>query len=76
MPRYQNTWDVGVVIHYLKSLTPSEEQPLQTLSKKLVTLLALTNTSRASDLHALDIQYHQFLQEGVLFQIPTLTKTR
>ena len=76
MPRYQNTWDVGVVVHYLKGLPPSEEQSLQTLSKKLVTLLALANASRASDLHALDLQYHQFSEEGVLFHIPTLTKTR
>ena len=49
---------------------------MQVLSKKLVTLLALANASRASDLHALDLQYHQFSQEGVLFHIPTLTKTR
>ena len=76
MPRYQNTWDVGVVVHYLSGLVPSEEQSLQVLSKKLVTLLALANASRASDLHALDLQYHQFSQEGVLFHIPTLTKTR
>ena len=76
MPRYQNTWDVGVVVQYLKSLSPSEEQSLQALSKKLVTLLALANASRASDIYALDLQYHQFSQEGVLFHIPTLTKTR
>ena len=49
-------WDVGVQVHYLKGLGPSEEQSLQMLSKKLVTLLALANTSRASDLHALDLQ--------------------
>ena len=36
-------------------------------------LLALTNASRSSDLHALD--YCQFTP-GVLFRIPGLTKTR
>ena len=76
MPRYHHTWDVGVVVHYLKGLEPSEEQPLPILTKKLVTLLALANASCASDLHALDLQYHQFSQEGVLFHILTLTKTR
>ena len=60
MPRYHHTWDVGVVVHYLKGLEPSEEQPLPILTKKLVTLLALANASCASDLHALDLQYHQF----------------
>ena len=76
MPRYQTTWDIDIVVKYLKSLSPTEEQTLQTLSKKLVTLLALANASRASDIHALDLQYHKFSEEGVLFHIPSLTKTR
>lgn len=76
MPRYQTTWDVGLVIQCLKSLSPTEDQPLQVLSKKLVTLLALANASRASDIHALDLQFHKFSGEGVLFHIPSLTKTR
>lgn len=76
MPRYQSTWDVGIVVQHLKGLSPTEEQTLQVLSKKLVTLLALANASRASDIHALDLQYHKFSEEGVLFHIPSLTKTR
>ena len=56
MPQYQTIWDVGVVIQYLKQLSPTEDQPLLTLSQKLVTLLALAtcNASRASDIHALN----------------------
>ena len=76
MPRYQSTWDVGIVVQHLKGLSPTEEQTLQVLSKKLVTLLALANASRASDIHALDLQYHKFSEEGVLFHISSLTKTR
>ena len=64
------------MIQCLRSLSPTEDQSLQVLSKKLVTLLALANASRASDIHALDLQFHKFSGEGVLFHIPSLTKTR
>ena len=39
-------------------------------------LLALSNASRSSDLHALDLRFRQFTPEGVTFRIPGLTKTR
>ena len=39
-------------------------------------LLALTNEDRASDLHALDLKYRSYRNDGVSFIIPSLTKTR
>ena len=33
MPQYQTTWDVGLVIQCLRSLSPTEDQSLQVLSK-------------------------------------------
>ena len=48
---------------------------LKELPKKLAMLLALSNASRSSDVHALDLRYRVF-GEGVTFKILTLTKTK
>ena len=72
-PKYKSVWDVDVVVTYIRSMEPSEKLPL---SWKLVTLMALTNADRASDLHALDLKYRRYSAEGVTFEIPGLTKTR
>ena len=39
-------------------------------------LLALSNASRSSDLHALDLRFRQFTPEGIIFHIPGLMKMR
>ena len=73
-PRYQNVWNVStVIVHILRLPT---DLSLKDLTKKLAMLLALTNASRSSDLHALDLRFRSFTGEGVLFRIPGLTKTR
>ena len=48
---------------------------LKVLSSKLVALLALSSANRSSDLIALDLNYRRFSPEGVVFTIPSLTKT-
>ena len=75
-PRYQSVWNVGVVIGHIQSQSQLMDLPLKELSKRLVVLLALSNASRSSDLHALDLRFRQFIPEGVIFRIPGLTKTR
>ena len=75
-PKYKSVWDVDVVVTYIRSMEPSEQLSIKDLSWKLVTLMALTNTDRASDLHALDLKYRRYSAEGVTFEIPGLTKTR
>ena len=45
-------------------------------NKKLAMLLSLSNASRSSDLRALDLHYRSYSEDGVLFRIPGLTKTR
>ena len=56
-PRYASTWDVDLVLNYLLTLGENKDMSLKTLSKKLVLLLALTDASRCSELHALDLRY-------------------
>lgn len=75
-PKYSVTWEVDVVISYLRSLGPSEDLSLKMLSLKLVVLMALASAGRSSDLHALDLRFRRYTPEGVIFVLPTLTKTR
>ena len=43
---------------------------------ELVTLLAITNADRASDLKLLDLNFRVFTSEGVHFEVARLSKTR
>ena len=75
LPRYQQAWDVNVALDFLRSLPTNEALPLSTLSQKLALLLALTAPKRSSELKMLDLRFMCFLPEGVVFQLPGLTKT-
>ena len=46
-PRYSVTWDVDVVLSYLKSLPINSELSFQALSHKLGMLMALANADRS-----------------------------
>ena len=74
-PRYALTWDVGRVLQHICSLGRNSDLSLKQLSHKLVVLLALSNASRASEIHALDIRYLSRNENGVTFTIAELTKT-
>ena len=47
-PKYSVTWDVDVVLSYLKLLPKNQELSFQTLSHKLAMLMALANADRFS----------------------------
>ena len=74
VPRYARTWDVSVVLNYLRSLP----LPLSwhDLTLKLVVLLALATHRRCSDLHRLDIQYINFSATSVKCGLTGLSKTQ
>ena len=75
-PRYHQVWDVSLVVRHFQTGQSTSELTLKELSKKLVTLLALCNASRASDIRALDMRFKQSTGEGVKSVIPGLTKAR
>ena len=56
LPRYNCTWNTDCVLKYLKSLSPLEGLSLLQLTRKLVTLFALTTGQRAQTLHVFDIR--------------------
>lgn len=75
-PRYQHIWDVQLVLSFLGSWGDSKSLSLKDLSAKLVTLLALSNANRTSELKALDLKFRRYFPDCVRFTLPTMTKTR
>ena len=56
-PRCQETWDLDIVLMYIASISDNPGLEDATLMHKLVTLLALTTASRASELNSLKLEY-------------------
>ena len=75
MPRYQQSWDVNVALDYMRSLPGNQVLPLKVLTQKLALLLALTAPKRSSELKLLDLRFMRRLPEGVVFELPGITKT-
>lgn len=73
-PRYDFTWDPFPVIEYLSSLYPHEALSLDVLSRKLITLLALTTAQRMQTLAAIQIPNIHF-SNLVIIKIPSRLKT-
>lgn len=74
LPRYVHTWDVSVVINYLKSQSPTEELSLKQITLKLAMLMALLSGQRAQSLQLLDIRKMNQTSDFVVFVIDQLVK--
>ena len=74
IPRYAVTWDVSVVLSYLKNLPPSNLLTLKELSMKLAMLISLTSADRGQSLALLDIGKKSVTHSKVTFFITDLTK--
>lgn len=61
LPKYNNFWDVSVVLHYLETLMPLHTISLRLLSHKLVTLLALLSGQRSQTLQLIDIRKYNLI---------------
>lgn len=55
LPKYSETWDVGVVLKFLSSLPHSEELPFKFLTYRLVMLLCILTGQRGHALHLLKV---------------------
>ena len=64
LPRYQCIWDVAIVLKYLKTLHPPEDQHLRDLTWKVTTLIALLSGQRCQTVHALDISDMQVVKSA------------
>ena len=74
-PRYTHTWDVSIVLRLLKSYSPNESLSLETLTFKLVMLVALVTGQRSQSLSLLDTREATVTQSTVSFHITQPTKT-
>ena len=75
LPRYNRIWDVAAVLQYLKTLGPTSELDLKTLTTKTTMLLRLLIGQRCQTLTKLDINFMQILPYSVVFTVGDKWKT-
>jgi integrase len=73
-PICNTVWDVEVLLKYIKQLPQTYSQTVMQTTLKTVTLLALASTSRASELHKLDLSCLISQSGKSTFQIPGRVK--
>jgi len=76
VPKYNSSWNIETVVSFLTNQYKSSALTVLQLAKKAVTLLAITNADRCSDLAALDRDHIRKTPVGVEFTVVQLTKTR
>ena len=75
LPRYQVTWDVSLVLNYLKKLHPPLSLSLKDLSFKLLTLFALLAGQRHQTLRSLDVINMSISADFAKFRVADILKT-
>jgi len=73
-PKYESTWDPKIVLDYFRNLK-NEDLPLDWLSKKLITLLALVTAQRIQTLALIDIRNIVTKVKFIEIKIPETIKT-
>ena len=74
-PKYSSAWNVDRVLDYIRSMGDNRQLMLKDLTHKLATIMALANASRASEIHALNVNYMRTVSSRVVFDLAQLTKT-
>lgn len=74
-PKYTYTWDVSIVLRYLRTLGSSIKLGAKILTEKTVTLLALTTAHRPQTLASIKISNVKLTSEGIEIKIPEIIKT-
>lgn len=75
LPKYNSTWDVSIVIDYLKTLFPLSNLSLKLLSCKVTMLLALLTGQRGQTLHLLTVDDVNVEKTHVEIRYSSLLKT-
>lgn len=74
-PRYNCTWDVKVVLDYLRTLVPNDSISFENLTLKLVMLIALISGRRSHTIAHIITQDSTVSNSSVSFYIKQLIKT-
>lgn len=75
LPKYSATWDPNIVLDHLSNLYPNEELDLELITKKLVTLLALSTAQRVQTLSLIRIDNIKRNSSNLEIFIDDLIKT-
>lgn len=75
LPKYSTIWDTSIVINHLSHLHPNELLPLEKISKKLITLMALLTAHRVQTLSKINIKNIEISTSKVTIKIPDFLKT-
>lgn len=75
LPKYSVTWDPNIVLDHLSNLYPNEELALELITKKLVTLLALSTAQRVQTLSLIRIENIKINTFNIEIIIDDLIKT-
>ena len=73
-PRILRTWKVETVLTYIKTLGENDNLSWHLFNKKLVTLLALSNYKRASDIFILDTRFCVVEDDLITFHLKETPK--
>jgi len=68
-PRYVVTWDVNLVLCYLRKLAPVRHLSLKDLTLKLAMLMGLTQAARVQTLHLVTVTGCKKLKTEFVFQL-------
>lgn len=75
MPKYDSTWDPKIVLDHVNSWGANEDIPLDKLSFKMVTLLALTTGQRMQTFELINIRNIHRVGDVIEIKIPDRVKT-
>ena len=74
-PRYTTTWDVDILLRFLKTLMPLKDLPLKELTLKAVAPTALVSGSRAQTIHEMKVSLCTKSDNKMSFMFDTTLKT-
>lgn len=74
IPQYAETWDVSIVLSFIRSMGDNEVLSLFNLASKLVMLLALVTRQRAQTLSYFDLDNMHVYEGRVVFCVRILAK--
>ncbi|XP_063539535.1 uncharacterized protein LOC134748694 [Cydia strobilella] len=74
-PKYKSTWDPQVVLNHVSSWYPNSDIPLEKITKKLVTLLALCTAHRVQTLSLIKLEHITEISDGIKIGIVDILKT-
>ena len=75
LPKHTVTWDIDIVLQYLRGLSPLKRLSRPVLSKKLLVLLLLLSGHRGQTMQLLDIRNMTLTTSKAKFRIGDIIKT-